>query len=166
MGNAVVAFVGALLMAQAWEPSDVKNVIPIINVTVPTFPQVVILGIVALLAVMSFALALASAVRPLRSWAIHQVSPYSQLLEQLMWIAFLFSLIAALGEIPPDQWWAQALWLGGAALLFFLWGRMVLRPLVPPARWLSQLGFRLVRRAWRRFVVGRQPVDSEGTDRD
>ena len=134
--------------------------------TVPTFPQVVILGIVALLAVMSFVLALASAVRPLRSWAIHQVSPYSQLLEQLMWIAFLFSLIAALGEIPPDQWWAQALWLGGAALLFFLWGRMVLRPLVPPARWLSQLVFRLVRRAWRRFGVGRQPVDSEGTDRD
>lgn len=153
-------------MAQAWEPSDVKSVIPIINVTVPTFPQVVILGIVALLAVMSFVLALASAVRPLRSWAIHQVSPYSQLLEQLMWIAFIFSLIAALGEIPPDQWWAQALWLGGAALLFFLWGRMVLRPLIPPAKWLSQLVFRLVRRAWRRFVIGRQPVDSEGTDRD
>ena len=142
-------------MAQAWEPSDVKSVIPIINVTVPTFPQVVILGIVALLAVMSFVLALASAVRPLRSWAIHQVSPYSQLLEQLMWIAFIFSLIAALGEIPPDQWWAQALWLGGAALLFFLWGRMVLRPLIPPAKWLSQLVFRLVRRAWRRFVIGR-----------
>ena len=80
VGDAVVAFVGALLMAQAWEPSDVKSVIPIINVTVPTFPQVVILGIVALLAVMSFVPALASAVRPLRSWAIHRVSPYSQLL--------------------------------------------------------------------------------------
>ena len=50
----------------------------------------------------------------------------------LMSVAFLLSLIAALAEIPPDQWWAQALWLGGAALLFFLWGRMVLRPLIPP----------------------------------
>ena len=37
VGNAVVAFVGALLMAQAWEPSDVKNVIPILNVAAPHF---------------------------------------------------------------------------------------------------------------------------------
>ena len=53
VGNAVVAFVGALLMAQAWEPSDVKSVVPIINVTVPAFPQAVVLGIVALLAAIS-----------------------------------------------------------------------------------------------------------------
>ena len=56
VGNAVVAFVGALLMAQALEPSDAENVIPILNLTVPTFPQAVILGIVALLAISSFAL--------------------------------------------------------------------------------------------------------------
>ena len=43
VGNAVVAFVGALLMAKAWEPSDVRNVIPILNVTAPTFPQAAIL---------------------------------------------------------------------------------------------------------------------------
>ena len=107
VGNAVVAFVGALLMAQAWEPSNVNNVIPIINVTVPTFPQAVILGFVALLAVSSFVLALASAIPPLRSWAIQQASPYSHVLEILMSVAFLLSLIAALAEIPPDQWWAQ-----------------------------------------------------------
>ena len=143
VGNAVVAFVGALLIAQAWEPSDVKSVIPIINVTVPTLPQAVILGIVAFLAVMSFVLVLASAVRPLRSWAIHQVSPCSSLLKSLMWGAFLFSLLSALAEIPSDQWWAQALGLCGFALFFFL---MVLRPLIPPAKRLSQLVFRLVRR--------------------
>ena len=79
VGNAVVAFVGALLMAQALEPSDAENVIPILNLTVPTFPQAVILGIVALLAISSFALVLASTVPPLRSWAIRQVSPYSQI---------------------------------------------------------------------------------------
>ncbi len=39
IGNAVVAFVGALLLAQAWEPSDAKSVIPILNVTVPSLPQ-------------------------------------------------------------------------------------------------------------------------------
>ena len=165
VGNAVVAFVGSLLLAQAWEPSDVKSVIPILDVTVPTFPQAVVLGLVAFLAVLSFVLALASVIPPLRSWAIRQASPYSQLLELLMWVAFLLSLIAALTEIPPDQWWAQALWLGGAALLFFLWGRMVLRPLIPPAKRLSLLLFRLVVRTWNRFVVSRQrPNDADAAD--
>ena len=167
VGNAVVAFVGALLMAQAWEPSDVKNVIPIINVTVPTFPQAVILGIVALLAVMSFVLALASAVRPLRSWAIHQVSPYSQLLELLMWFAFLMSLLAALLEIPRDEWWADALTLSGLALWLFLGVRMVLKPLIPPARDLSRLLFGLVAKARSRFVASkRRPDDADDTGRE
>ena len=66
VGNSVVAFVGALLMAQAWEPSDVKNVIPIINVTVPIFPQAVILGIVTFLVVLSIVLAVASSVPRLK----------------------------------------------------------------------------------------------------
>ena len=100
VGNAVVAFVGALLMAQAWEPSNAKSVIPILDVTVPTFPQAVVLGIVVILGVLSFVLALASAIPPLRSWVIYQVSPFSQLLEQLMWLALVLSLIAALSELP------------------------------------------------------------------
>ena len=162
VGNAVVAFVGALLMAQAWEPSEVKNVIPVLNVTVPTFPQAVVVGFVALLAVSSLVLALASAISPLRSWAIKQASPYSQLLDMLMWIAFLLSLIAALSEVPPDQWWAQALWWGGVALLFFLWGRMVLRPLIPLAKWFGNLLFRLLVRAWNRFVVSRRRPEDSG----
>ena len=153
VGNAVVAFVGALLMAQAWEPSDVKNVIPIFDVSVPTFPQAVVLGIVAFLAVLSFVLVLASAIPRIRSWAICQASPFSYLLEILMWVAFLMSLLSALAEIPPDQWWTQALWLGGAALLFFLWGRMVLRPLIPPTKRSGQMLFSLVRKIWRRLVV-------------
>ena len=164
VGNAVVAFVGALLMAQAWEPSDARSVIPILNIAVPAFPQAVVLGIVALLAVLSFIMALASAIPPLRSWAIYQVSPYSQLLEQLMWVAFVLSLIAALSEIPPDQWWAQALWFGGAALLFFLWGRMVLRPLIAPAKWLCRWLFRLVAKARNRFVASKRRPDDSGRE--
>ena len=50
VGNAVVAFVCALLMAQVWEPSDVKNVMPISYLTVPTLPRAVILDLVAFLA--------------------------------------------------------------------------------------------------------------------
>ena len=101
VGNAVVAFVGALLMAQTWEPSEVRNEIPLLGVTVPVTPQMVVLGIVAFLAILSFALAVASAVPPLRTWAVKQAWPFSYLLEILMWMAFLFSLVSALAEIPP-----------------------------------------------------------------
>lgn len=80
----------------------------------------------------------------------------------LMWVAFVFSLFAALAEIPPDQWWAELLWLGGAVLLLFLWVRMVIRPLIPPAKWLGGLVFRLVPRVWQRLVVWKR----RSNDRD
>ena len=165
VGNAVVAFVGALLMALTWEPSEVRNEVPLLDVTVPATRQIVVLGIVAFLAIFSFVLAVASAVPPLRTWAINQAWPYSSLLEILMWVAFLFSLLSALAEIPFDQWWAQALWLGGAALLFFLWGRMVLRPLIPPAKGLGKLLFRLFARTWN-WIVNRlrRPGGTNDTD--
>ena len=165
VGSAVVAFFGALLMAQAWEPSEAKNVIPILNVTAPTFPQAVILGLVALLAVSSFALALASAIPPLRSWAIRQVSPYSQPLEMLMWLAFLMSLLSGLSEIPRDEWWTEILALGGLGLWLFLSLRMVLRPLVPLAKSLVRYLGGLPRRAWNRLVVSRRrPDDVDDAD--
>ena len=153
VSNSVVAFVGALLMAWVWEPSEARSTIPFLEVAVPTMPQVVVLGAVAFLAAMSLTLALASAVPPLRSWAIYLTSPYSYLLEILVWFAFSLTLFSALAEIPTNQPWARALWFSGAVLLFFLWGRLMLRPFVAPARWLSRMLLRLVARGWNRFVT-------------
>ncbi len=136
VGNSVVAFVGALMMAQTWEPSDVKSVIPIINVTVPTSPQAVTLGIVTFLLVLSIVLAVASSVPRLRSWAIQPVSPLWLMLDMLLWFAFLLSFLSVLSEIPRDEWWSNVLALSGLALSFFLAVRMVLRPLIPAAKWL------------------------------
>ena len=164
VGNAVVAFAGALLIAQAWEPSDSANALPVLNVTVPTLPQAMVLGMVVFLVSSSFVLALASVIPPLRSWAIHQASPHSQLLEWLMWVAFLLSLLSALAEIPSDQWWANALELGGLALFFFLALRMILRPLITPAKWLGRMLLRLVHMTWRRVVVSMRQPDDEGAD--
>ena len=163
MGNSVVAFVGALLIAQAWEPSDVRNVIPIINVTVPTFPQAVIIGIVTFLMVLSIVLAVASSVPRLRSWAIQHVSPLSHLLEMLLWFAFLMSLLSALSEIPRDEWWSNVLALSGIALWFLLAVRMVLRPLIPAAKWLVRYLRGLAVRAWKRFVKSRRRLDDAKT---
>ena len=162
VGNSVVAFVGALLMAQTWGPSEARNEIPLLGVAVPVTPQIVVLVIVAYLATLSFTLAVASAVPPLRTWAVNQARPYSSLLELLMWMAFLISLVSALAEIPSDQWWAQALWLGGTVLplfrsgrLLFLLGRMALKRLIPSATGLGNLLFRLFSRTWDRLVASR-----------
>ena len=60
-GNAVVAFVGALLMAQSWKPSDGVYELPIINLTIPASHETVYLALGTFLFVSSFAL---SAVTP------------------------------------------------------------------------------------------------------
>ena len=159
VGNSAVAFVGALLMAQAWEPSNVDYVLPVVDVTVPAFPQAVVLGFVALLGVSSFVLAMASAIPTLRSWAIEKASPYSSVLEYVMSVAFFLSLVAALAEIPSDQWWAKALWWSGAALLLFLWARILFRPWVLPAKWLRQTTARLVMNARIRIAGSRRGSD-------
>ena len=142
-------------MARVWEPSEARSTIPLLEVAIPTMPQVLVLGAVVFLAALSFTLALASAVPPLRSWAIYHTSPYSHLLDILMWMAFSLTLFSALAEIPADQSWARALWFSGAVLLFFLWGRLMLRPLVAPAKWSGRMLLRLVARGWNRLVAYR-----------
>ena len=162
LGNALTAFVGALLMAQAWQPTDSASQLPILNLTLPTFPQAVILIVVGSLVILSFVFALASAVPPIRSWAILQVSPYSHYLEWLMWLAFLISLLSGLSAIPSDQWWAGVLELGGVALLLFLTFRMIVRPLINPAKWLAHSLFKFLDWAWKRIVALRRKSDGEG----
>ncbi len=158
VGNAVVAFSGALLMAQAWQPSDNSSELPIFNVTAPTFPQEVTLTIIAFLATLSFVLAVASVIPPLRTWAIRQVSPFSQFLEVLMWSAFLASLLSALSEIPPDQWWSVILVWGGLALILFLSVRMILRPLFPLGRWLARSLQLFVQWMWGRAIASKRKL--------
>ena len=159
VGNSVVAFVGALMMAQTWEPSDVKSVIPIINVTVPTSPQAVTLGIVIFLVGLSIGFAVASSVPRLRSWAIQHVSPLWLLLDVLLWFAFLVGLLSVLSEIPRDEWWSNVLALSGIALSFFLAVRMLLRLMIPAAKWLVRYLRGLAVRAWKRFVKSRRRLD-------
>ena len=163
LGNAVLAFVGALLMAQAWQPSDSPN--EIFNLVVPTLPQLVVLAIVAVLATLSIVFALGSAIPPIRSWAIAQANSYSSFLEWLMWFMFGISLLSGLSEIPADQWWTEVLKLVGVALLLFLTFRMILRPLIAPAKWLVHLLFMILRWAWKRFVALRRNPDG-GRDID
>ncbi len=124
-GNATVAFVGALLWAQSWKPSDGIYELPFTNLTIPAFHDAVYLAIGTLLFVLSIAFAVASVMPPIRSRAIRASRPFSGLLASFVWIAFTLGLLGAMAELPSDRWWTTALFLGGLTLVIFLGYRLI-----------------------------------------
>ena len=123
-GNAVVAFVGVLLTAQSWNLSDGVYELPF-NVTIPAFHDTVYLALGTFLFVSSFALALASRVRPLRCRAFRASMPFSVLMGLLIWVAFIVSWLGATDELPGDQWWSMVLFIGGITFFLFLGYRLL-----------------------------------------
>lgn len=134
-GNAVVTFVGVLLTAQSSNLSDGVYELPL-NVTIPAFHDAVYLSLGAFLFISSFALALASQVRALRSRAIRASRPASVLMGFLIWVAFIVSWLGATAELPFDQWWSMVLFIGGFTFLLFLSYRMF------------RAAYQLVRQSW------------------
>ena len=123
-GNAVVAFVGALLIAQSWKLSDGVYELPF-NVMIPAFHDAVYLALGTFLFVSSFALAIASVVRPLRNRAIRASRPFSVLMGLLIWVAFILSWLGAMVELTFDQWCSAILFFGGFAFFLFLGYRLL-----------------------------------------
>ncbi len=124
-GNAVVAFVGALLMAQRLQLSDSASGLAF-NVPFLTFPDIVLFSLVAFFFALSLALALASLTSALRSWALRHTSRYfSPALGTLTWAAFTLGWLGAFSELSLDQWWTPVLFLGGFGFFLFLGYRMV-----------------------------------------
>ena len=118
-GNAVVAFVGALLTGQVWEMSE-GTVKLLFIFTVPDYSGLVIFLFIAGLFFLSLSLALATIVKPLQRWAIPIAANASGVLALIVWIAFLLSLASAVPELPRDQWWSGFLIGGGLLLVLFL----------------------------------------------
>ena len=123
-GNAVVAFVGVLLTAQSWNLSDGVYELPF-NVTIPVFHDAVYFALGTFLFASSFALALASLVRPLRSRAIRASRPSSALMGLLIWVAFIVSWLGATVELPFDKWWSMVLFFSGFTFFLFLGYRLL-----------------------------------------
>ena len=117
--SAAVAFIGALLLAQSWEPSGGVYDLPF-NLTIPGLHDAVYFAIAAFLFVSSFVLALASTLRPLRRWVLCTFSIFSTLLAFFVWVAFLASWAEATSKRPSDQWWSGVLFLGGFVFFLFL----------------------------------------------
>ena len=119
--NAVVAFVGALLLAQSWQMSE-GTVKLLFIFTVPDYTGLVIFIVIAGLFILSLFLALATVVPVsfLQCWAINLGKDLSQTLGYLSLFAFLVGFFSAIPDLPLDQWWSWFLIVGGFVLFIFL----------------------------------------------
>ena len=120
-GNAVISFLGALMLAQTWRTTGSGYELPF-NITVPAFPDPMSFTIAAVLFLSSFLLAVASVI-PIRlvpHWVVPVVSTFSVVLDLFVWLAFLQSWLTIVSELPDDQWWAYAFAWGGLVMFLFL----------------------------------------------
>ena len=118
-GNAVVAFAGVLLIAQAWKLSDGVYDLPL-NQSIPAFHDAAYFAIGTFLFLSSVTLALASLVRPIRSRIFRASRHFSTLIGLLTWVAFIISWLGAIVELPHDQWWSTTLFFTGFTFVLFL----------------------------------------------
>ena len=125
-GNALISFVGALLLGQVWERSEGTFKLLFIF-EVPNYTGLTIFTIIAGFFILSFILAVASIVPRLRNTAIRLGTDFSMALDFIAWVAFSVSWLSSIPELPPDQWWSMFLLLGGFAFFIFIPIRMVLR---------------------------------------
>ena len=117
--NAVITFVGALLLGQSWSmPAGTVKLFGIF--TVWDYAGWVVLSVIVALLVFSVFCAVAAIVPVLRRWALREGSYWSPSLSFLTWLVFTATLPSALIQLPLDQWWSLGLLFVGVFLCLFL----------------------------------------------
>ena len=123
--NALVAFVGAMLLAQRWQMSE--GTIRFYFFEVPNYTGFVIFLIIFGFFVLSFFLAVASVIPILQKYALCIGQALWFPLDFITWIGFILGWASAITQLSLDQWWAELLLWGGIALIVFMLVKMVLR---------------------------------------
>ena len=123
--NALVAFVGALMLTQQWQSSG--GSVSFYFFQVPAFAGSAIFLIIAGFFVLSLFLAVASVIPVLRNLALLIGKKVSFALDFIVWIGFILSWASAITQLSLDLWWARLLLWGGLALIVFMLAKMVLR---------------------------------------
>ena len=133
-GNAMAAFAGALLMVQSLKLPEGGTEISfyITKLTIPAFPEQAYMALGILLLVLSFALAIASMVPPLRDPAIRYSRLFSLATPVLALGAFTVGWLDAVVELASDQWWFVVVFYGGYAFFLFVGYRFVRGSLSSP----------------------------------
>ena len=127
---ALVAFLGSLLMGQAWviwEGSQRST--KLLMFTVPDFLGLVILTMMSGLFVLSLFLATASMVAPLQRWGLATTRSVAPVMLPIVSASFVLTWLSSTLELPDDQWWAPVLFVGGFVMFLFIGFRRTLTSL-------------------------------------
>ena len=123
--NALVAFVGALMLTQQWQVSG--GTLRIYFIELPTSAGFAIFLIIAAFFALSLFLAVASVIPLLRNVALLIGKKVSFALDFVVWLGFIVSWASAASQMNLDHWWASLLLWGGLALIAFMAVKMVVR---------------------------------------
>ena len=127
---AVAAFLGSLLMGQAWGMWEgSQRTAKLLIFTVPDYSGLVILSLMAGFFVLSLFLATASMVTPLQRWGLPTTFSVAPIMLPIVWVSFIFSWLSSTLELPDDQWWTPVLFVGGFVMFLFIGFRRTLSSL-------------------------------------
>ena len=132
---AVVVFLGALLIGQAWQIWEGGTAKLLGIFEVPGYTEFVVLTIMAVFLGWSLLLALASIVTPLQAWGLGTLRGFSQYFGPVVLTLFVIGWLSSSSKLPEGRWWSAVLLWGGIAMFFFLWFRITIRPLITPPFW-------------------------------
>ena len=124
--NALVAFVGALLMAQTWDPSEGTFKFQFFF-EIPNYVGFTVFLIIAAIFIFSIVLAIASVIPRFRNPMLRFGNLFAIPLDAIVWTAFIISLLTSIPELPLEQWWVKVLLAGGVVFFFLIPVKMYMR---------------------------------------
>ena len=151
--TAIVAFLGSLLMGQAWGMWEgSQRTTELLMFTVPDFSGLVIFALMAGLFFLSFFLAAASMVMPLQAWGLVTARWAKPVMVPIVSASFILSWLSSTLELPHDQWWMPVLFVGGFVMFIFIGFRSHV----------ATVGRFVVPRVLR--IIKREPIDDPEPD--
>ena len=98
---AVAAFLGSLLMGQAWGMWEgSQRTTKLLMFTVPDYSGLVILALMGSFFVLALFLAAASMVTPLQRWGLPTTFSVAPIMLPIVWVSFIFSWLSSTLELP------------------------------------------------------------------
>ena len=145
--TAIVAFLGSLLMSQAWGMWEgSQRTIKLLMFTVPDYSGLVIFAFMSSFFVLSLFLDTASMVTPLQRLGLATTRSVVPIMLPIVSVSFILSWLSSTLELPDDQWWTPVIFIGGFAMFLFIGFRRTLTSL-----------FRFLRQKVR-LITGYKPV--------
>ena len=119
VGNAVVAFMGAILLGTSLRSSADDASLPW-SIPLPNLPDILVIVLICALIILSMFFAAASVINSLQPFAMRTAQTFEPVFMVLFFLAFTIGYLTAAAELPYEHWWAFLLFFGGYALFLFI----------------------------------------------